>query len=200
MKVLTLGHGKGDNGNMELLKVIQQRRSIRKYKTDPVPDEIVVEILEAARRAPSWANTQVPRFIVVKDQGIKERLRDTLSPTNPARQAMIDAPVVICVAAKRALSGYYQGEPKTNKGDWFMFDAGIAMEHIVLAAWNFGLGTVHVGLFDAEKAEAVLRIPEGFSIVEMSPLGYFEDPTTKETPRKPLAEIAFLNTYGEPLK
>jgi len=77
-----------------------------------------------------------------------------------------------------------------------MFDAGIAMEHIVLAAWNFGLGTVHVGNFDAKKAESLLKIPEGFSIVEMTPLGYFSE-TPRETPRKPLSEIVFLDAFGE---
>lgn len=173
---------------------------MRKYRNDPVPDEIITEILEAARRSPSWANTQVCRFIVVKDPGIREKLVDALRPGNPATQAMKQAPVIICVAAKRGASGYGRGEPRTNKGDWFMFDSGIAMEHIVLAAWNFGLGTVHVGSFDAEKVEALLKIPEGFSMVEMTPLGYFDDPVGPETPRKPLSEIAFLDTFGKALK
>ena len=77
-----------------------------------------------------------------------------------------------------------------------MFDAGIAMEHIALAAWNFGLGTVHVGSFDAEKAEGVLEIPLGYSITEMMPVGYFDD-IPRETPRKPLSEIIFLNRFGQ---
>jgi nitroreductase len=182
---------------MDILKVIGERRSVRKYKTDPIPEEIIREILDAGRLAPSWANTQVSRFIVVKDQAVKEALRDTLTPTNPSRAAMTDAPCVICVIAKNGSSGYYKGQPSTNKGDWFMFDAGISMEHIVLAAWNFGLGTVHVGNFDAEKAEEALKIPEGFSIVEITPLGYFEE-TPKATPRRALKESVFLNAYGEP--
>jgi nitroreductase len=184
---------------MDFMKVIQERRSIRKYKDTPVPNEIIREVLEAARRSPSWANTQVWRFIVVKDQSVKERLQDTLRPTNPARQAMVDAPIVVCIAAQRGRSGFSRGEAATDKGDWFMFDCGIAMEHIVLAAWNFGLGTVHVGLFDAKKADEILQIPEGYNIVEMTPLGYFDE-TPGQTPRKPLEEIAFLNTFGEPLK
>jgi len=182
---------------MDLLKAIHERRSVRKYRTDNIPDEILGEILEAARRSPSWANTQVWRFIVVKDQKVKEGLHDTLTPTNPARAAIIDAPVVICIAAKKWVSGCYKGAPTTDKGDWFMFDAGIAMEHIVLAAWNFGLGTVHVGNFDAKKAEEVLKIPEGYSITEITPVGYFDE-IPRETPRKPLSEITFLNTFGEP--
>ncbi|HEX2965674.1 MAG TPA: nitroreductase family protein [Syntrophorhabdaceae bacterium] len=184
---------------MDFIKVIQERRSIRKYKNTPIPDEILREILEAARYSPSWANTQVWRLIVVKDNGLKVRLQSTLLPTNPARNAIVESPVLICVAAKRGLSGFKKGEPATDKGDWFMFDCGIAMEHVVLAACNFGLGTVHVGLFDAPAVNEILEIPEGYSIVEMSPLGYFDE-IPKQTPRKPLSEIAFLNKFGNPLE
>ncbi len=182
---------------MDLLKAIHDRRSIRKYRNDNIPDEILGEILEAARYSPSWANTQVWRFIIVKDQKVKEGLHDALTPTNPARAAMIDAPVIICVAAKSGVSGCYKGAPTTDKGEWFMYDAGIAMEHIVLAAWNFGLGTVHVGAFDAKKAEEVLGIPAGYRITGMTPLGYFDE-TPRETPRKPLSEIVFLDAFDEP--
>ncbi|HME43133.1 MAG TPA: nitroreductase family protein [Syntrophorhabdales bacterium] len=182
---------------MELLTAIQERRSVRKYKSKPVPEKILDEILDAARLSPSWNNTQVWRFIVVKDQEIRARLSETMGPTNPARAAFLDAPMVICAAAQRGSSGYYKGESTTNKGDWFMYDVAIAMEHLVLAAWQFGLGTVHVGLFDASKAEEILKIPEGYSIVSMTPLGYFETPPNAR-PRKPLTEIAFLNAFGEP--
>jgi len=182
---------------MDLIKAIHERRSVRKFKKDNIPDEIITEILDAARWSPSWANTQVCRYIVVKDQTIKEKLSDTLSPNNPARNGIIEAPVVICLFAKRGVSGFYKGTASTNKGDWFMFDAGIAMEHIVLAAWNFGLGTVHVGMFDADKAQAFLSIPSEFSIVEMTPLGYFDD-VPKATPRKHLQELTFLDKFGNP--
>lgn len=182
---------------MELLKAIKDRRSVRHYRGDSIPDEILAEVLGAARCSPSWANTQVWRFIVVKDTGIKERLRDCLGPQNPARAAIVEAPVVICVAAQRNVSGCRNGTPTTNKGDWFMFDAGIALEHIALTAWNFGLGTVHVGSFDADKAEDILNIPDGYSITEMMPLGYFDE-VPRETPRKPLSGITYLDRFGEP--
>ena len=185
---------------MDIIKIIKERRSVRKYKKDSVPDEVILDIVDAARAAPSWANTQVCQYIVVKDQKTKELLSDTLTPTNPARAALIDAPVVLCIVAKRGVSGYYRGEPSTDKeGYWFMFDAGIAMEHIVLTAWNFGLGTVHVGAFDAKKAEAVLMIPEGFSIVEITPVGYFDE-IPKPTPRKKLEEITYIDSFGKPFK
>ena len=182
---------------MELLKVIGERRSVRRFKEDPVPDEILKEVLEAARWAPSWANTQVCRYIVVRDQRIKKELSDALPPGNPAKAAVVEAPLVICIYAKREVSGFYKGTPATDKGDWFMFDAGIAMEHVALAAWNFGLGTVHVGMFDAKKAEEALKIPEGFSMVEMTPLGYFAA-VPRPTPRKPLKDLVSLNTCGQP--
>jgi len=185
-----------DNIGMELLKTIKERRSVRHYRSDTIPDEILLEILEAARRSPSWANTQVWRFIVVKDPGTKEKLRDCLGPQNPARAAIIEAPVIMCVAAQRNVSGCRNGTPTTNKGDWFMFDAGIVLEHIALAACNFGLGTVHVGSFDAVKAEKALKIPEGYSITEMMPVGYFDE-VPRETPRKPLSEITYLDQFGE---
>jgi nitroreductase len=185
---------------MDILRVIQERRSVRKYKNDMVPDEVIVDVIDAARAAPSWANTQVCQYIVVKDQKTKEFLSDTLTPTNPARAALIDAPVVLCILAKRGVSGFYRGEPSTDKeGYWFMFDAGIAMEHIVLAAWSFGLGTVHIGSFDAKKAETVLHIPDGFSIVEMTPIGYFDE-LPKPPPRKKLEEITYLDSFGQPFE
>lgn len=182
---------------MELLKAIKERRSVRHYRNDNVPDEILTEIIDAARRSPSWANTQVWRFIVVKDAAIKKALRDCLGPQNPARAAMIEAPIIICVAAQRNVSGCRGGTPTTNKGDWLMFDAGIAMEHIALAAWNFGLGSVHVGSFDAGKAEEVLKIPKGYSITEMMPLGYFDE-VPRKTPRKSLSEITYLDRFEVP--
>ena len=184
---------------MDILKAMQERRSVRRYRTDPVPEEILFEVLEAARQAPSWANTQISRFIIVRDSETKKLLSDTLVSNNPSRNAVIEAPMVICLVAKKGVSGSYKGQAVTDKGDWFMFDAGIAMEHLVLAAWNFGLGTCHVGYFDAKKAEAILNIPEGYAIVEITPLGYF-DTVPAATPRKPLQELIYLDHFGEPYK
>jgi nitroreductase len=124
-------------------------------------------------------------------------LSDTLPPINPAKAAILEAPVVVCLVAKRDYcSGFIKGQPATDKGDWFMFDGGIAMEHIVLAAWSFGLGTCHVALFDAGKAEEILGIQKGFSIVEMSPLGYFQE-MPRPTHRIKLTDIVFLDRFGE---
>lgn len=180
---------------MDISKVIKDRRSIRRYKKEPVADAKILECIEAARLAPSWANTQVSRYVVIKDQAIRQALAGTLTTGNPARQAMLDAPCAVCLVSQRNLAGMKKGEAVTDKGDWFMFDGGIAMEHLVLTAWSLGLGTVHVGAFDSKKAEEILAVPEGFSVVSMTPLGYFEEhPGPK--PRKGLDEVLYLNQFG----
>jgi nitroreductase len=181
---------------MDLLDTIRERKSIRKYKKDPVPEAVLLQVFEAGRLAPSWANTQTWRFILVSEAETKARLLEALTSNNPARQAFIDAPHIICLAAQKGISGLKKGEPVTNKGDWFMFDAGIAMEHIALAAWNFGLGTCHVGAFDAKKVEEVLEIPEGYAIVEMTPVGY-PDEKPQPRPRKPLSELLYRDRFGK---
>lgn len=181
---------------MDLLDTIRGRKSIRKYKKNPIPESIILQIFEAARLAPSWANTQTWRFILVSDPAVKAGLAEALTSNNPARSGLVDAPCVICVAAQKGISGLKKGEPVTDKGDWFMFDAGIVMEHVALAAWNFGLGTCHVGAFDAKKVEEVLAIPEGYAIVSMTPLGY-PDEKPDDRPRKAMKEILFLDTFGK---
>lgn len=183
---------------MDLMKVIRGRQSIRKYKNQAVTDETLLECLDAARLAPSWANTQVSRFVVVRDQALKEGLYGALGVNNPARQAFLDAPCVVCLVAQRGLSGMKKGEPMTDKGDWFMYDAGIAMEHFVLAAWERGLGTVHVGAFDSKKAEETLGVTAGYSIVAMTPVGYFAE-TPSPVPRKALKDLVYLDRFDKPL-
>ena len=186
---------------MEVLEAIQTRRSIRRYQDTPVDDKVVETVLEAARWAPSWANTQCWRFIVVREGGTKTRLADTLianpdvSEINPADKAIRNAPVVIVACAELGKSGIYHGEASTDKGDWYMFDVALAMQNLTLAAHSMGLGTVHVGSFDAKEVASILRVPEGFCVVEMTPLGY-PDQQPKPRPRKELAEVFFYDTWG----
>ncbi len=182
---------------MEVLEAIKNRRSIRQYKTTPVDDKTIELVLEAARWAPSWANTQCWRFILVRDSKIKTEVANTLSETNRAREAIMKAPVLIVACAELGKSGYRQGEPTTDKGDWYMFDVALAMQNLVLAAHSLGLGTVHVGLFDAKKAASILGVPPGFCVVEMTPLGY-PDQEPAPRPRKELSEIVFHDRYGTP--
>ena len=156
----------------ELMQVLKGRRSIRNYQDQAVPEEVLNLILEAVQWSPSWANTQCWEVVVVKDQEIKRRLQETLSQGNPATRAMVEAPVVLVLCGKQGVSGFYKGQVTTKLGDWFMFDLGLATQSLCLAAWNLGLGTVVVGLFDHNLAAAVLGVPEGYELVAMLPLGY----------------------------
>ena len=188
---------------MEVQEAIKSRRSIRKYQTTPVDDSTLELILEAARWAPSWSNTQCWRLIVVRDNKTKAELANTLLSVgkggppdgNPAFRAISSAPVVIVACAKLGESGFYGEEPATDKGDWYFFDVALAMQNLVLAAHALGLGTVHVALMDAKKAASVLQVPEGFCVVEMTPLGY-PDQEPRPRPRKELNEIVSYEKFS----
>ncbi len=178
------------------MQAIRERRSVRRYRPDPVKPEDLQAVLEAARLAPSWANTQCWRFVVVRDPETKARLAGALNPGNPATAAITGAPVVIAACAATGQSGYKRGQVQTDKGDWFMFDVGIAMQNLALAAYSLGLGTVHVGLLDAAKAAEALGLPPGVVFVEMTPLGYPDEPP-RVIPRKDISEIVFYEKYGQ---
>jgi len=180
---------------MEVQEAIKSRRSIRKYRPDPVDDQTLEMVLEAARLAPSWDNSQCWRLVVVRDAAIKSELADTLPESNPARKAVRNAPVVIVACAELGKAGYIGGKLSSDKGDWFMFDVAIAMQNLVLTAQSLGLGTVYIGWFNEAKASQVLEIPEGACVVAMTPLGY-PDQQRNPTPRKGLDEIVFHEKFG----
>ncbi len=156
----------------DLITAIKDRRSIRNYLNKEVPEAVLNQVLEAVRWAPSWANTQCWEVVVVKDLEIKQKLQETLSKGNPATRSIVEAPIVLALCGKTGSSGYYKDQVTTKFGDWLLFDLGIAMQSLCLAAHDLGLGTVVVGLFDHAKAMEVLGLPEGYELVAMTPLGY----------------------------
>jgi len=166
---------------MELMEAIRNRRSIRRYKPDPVPENVLKEVLEAARLAPSWANRQCWRFIVVKDK--EKRKKITM------RDWAAEAPVVIVGCADPNASGNKFGQP------YYMLDMGIAIEHLMLAATEHGLGTCWIGgQFDEPTVKQVLNIPEGLRVVALTPLGY-PDEKPEAKPRKSLHEILSVDSF-----
>lgn len=181
---------------MEVLDAIATRRSIRRYKDTPIDEATLEKILEAARWAPSWANTQCWRLVVVRDNDVRDGLVEALSENNPATKALQNAPVTIVACAKLERSGYYHGEAQTARGDFYMFDVALAMQNLVLAAHALGLGTVHVGLFDHDKVGELLNLPDGYTVVELTPLGY-PDREATAPPRKELAEIIVYDRFTE---
>jgi nitroreductase len=188
---------------VDTLEAIKHRRSIRTYKTDPVDDKTLEIILDAARLAPSWANTQCWKFIVIRDNTIKTQLLDTFvqrTPTsgdNPAKKSFKSAPVVVVSCAEKRISGFEEAKAATDKGEyWFLYDVGVAMENLVLAATSLGLSTVHIGLFDTAKVAEILGVPDNYAVVSMTPLGYSEH-QPKPRPRKTLEEIIFREKFGQ---
>jgi len=187
---------------MDIQEAITNRRSIRKYKPDRLDDKVIQAVLEAARLAPSWGNSQCWRFVVVQDPIRKEKLANTLigitDRPNRVADAMKQAPVAIAVCAQPGQSGYTYREPKepaTDKGEWwYMFDTALATQNLVLAAHATGLGTVIVGAFDAKKAAEVLEVPPGYVVVALTPLGY-PDEIPNARPRKELSEIVYYNCF-----
>ena len=188
---------------MEVFDAIRTRRSIRHYRDEPVDDDTVYKVLEAAHWAPSWKNTQCWRFIVVRDTETKARIADSLVKVkfdnelvdNAGTAAIKQAPVLIVLCAEIGKAGYgTEGTPVTDKGDWFMFDIALAMENLVLASHALGLGTVIVGGFDAGKTAGILGVPDNLTVVAMTPLGF---PAHKGqiSPRKNLSEVIYHEKY-----
>lgn len=169
----------------DFMSIIKERRSIRNYESKSIPDDLLNTVLESIRWAPSWANTQCWDVVVVKDDTLKEKLQEIIAPKNPATKAITSAPVVLALCGKLQTSGYYKDEVVTKFGDWFMFDLGLATQNLCLTAHHLGLGTVIVGLFDHDKAKAILKVPDSHELLVLIPLGYpakiSKTPKRKET-------------------
>jgi nitroreductase len=166
---------------MDVLQAISVRRSIRRFKPDPVPESILLKVLEAARLAPSAGNRQPWRFIVIKEASRRE---DIARAAN--NQGFVgEAPIVIVVLGD------------SNASRWFKQDPMIAAEHICLEAAELGLGTCWIGAFDEKEVKGILNVPDGLSVVCLLPLGFpAESPAARV--RKNLEENFHSETYGRP--
>ena len=132
---------------MDFIDLVRKRRSIRKYKSDPVTEEKLKYVLEAARIAPSWQNRQCWKYIIVTDEALRKKIIERTSPPTlptdgrPARPRdwAAQAPIIIVGCADPTKSG--------NKDDkqYYLLDMGISMEHLMLAAAEQGLGTCWIG-------------------------------------------------------
>lgn len=179
---------------MDLYDVVRARRSVRKFTPDPVDEGVLDRLLEAAQWAPSWAHSQCCEVVVVSNPEGKAALQASLPPTNPAFRAMVDAPLVVAFCAKTGKSGFYKGQAATVRGDWMMFDVGLAMQNFMLAAHAEGLATVCVGLFDAAAAGRAVGVPEGIEVISLTPLGH-PAAESKIPPRKERGDFAHREHY-----
>lgn len=177
----------------DILEIITTRRSVRNFEEKDIPEEMIEKVLESVKWAPTWANTQCHEIIVIKDKAIREDLK-SITGKNPAAKAYTTAPILIAVCAKLKSSGYYKGEAPTKFGDWFMFDLGIVSQNICLTAHALGLGTVIVGMFDHDKVNRVLKVPEGYETVALIPMGYpVKIPSAPK--RREISEFVHNNTF-----
>lgn len=152
---------------------ITGRRSIRKFTGQSVSHGVIEQIVEAASFAPSWKNTQITRYIAVEGDK-KAALAGCTSTYAGNGDIMNQSPMVIAVTMLKGRSGYERdGSFSTPKGaGWQMFDAGIAVQTFCLAAYEQGLGTVIMGLFDEAEASAVLGLPEDRELAALIAIGY----------------------------
>ena len=149
------------------------RRSIRQFTEQPVSHELLSQIVETASYAPSWKHTQIVRYIAVEGE-TKDKLAACTSTFPNNGTIMNNAPMVVAVTIIKGRSGFERdGSYTTNRGDsWQMYDAGVASEAFCLAAYEQGLGTVILGIFDQEEASRVLQIPEDRDLIALIPIGY----------------------------
>jgi len=180
---------------MDALEAIRTRRSTRVFSDRPVEPEKLRTVLDAARRAPSWANMQCWRFVVVTDQKLKTAISKMSSvdpffaekgyKSNPSQKALAEAPLVIVACGVPNQSGDMRGQ------QYYMTDVGAAAQNIMLAAHAEGLGSVFVSIFDEKALADLLGIPPYIGIVGLIPLGYPVGESTCSPPRKPLNEIVY---------
>jgi nitroreductase len=186
---------------MDLFDAIRNRRSIRRYADKPVENDKLAAVLEAVRQAPSWANMQCWRMVVVRDKAVKEKISDLsyvesyFAPkgykANPSKKALAEAPMIIVLCAEPQQSGAIWGQ------NYYLVDAGIASQNLMLAAHGQGLGTVFVGVYDEVKVKGILNIPQNVRVIGLFPLGYPASEQKDGPPRKPIQEICFEGQWGE---
>jgi nitroreductase len=203
---------------MDIFEVIRERRSVRKFKEEDIPDKLVRTILDAARRAPSAGNFQPWLFIIIRDDQLKEKSRAFLG-NRALRYAESDE-------GKRELekhghdersrwieavrSGRFQAHMNKapvliavfgdTKSPYYIHDCCAATENLILAAQGLGLGSCWIdpGFGDdltESQFRRLLKVPRNYRIVSLVAIGFSAD-TSKPRPRKDIDKIAFLNEYG----
>ncbi|MBQ6887702.1 MAG: nitroreductase family protein [Lachnospiraceae bacterium] len=175
---------------MTTKECIMGRRSIRQFSDQPISEDVLSEIVEMASYAPSWKHTQITRYIAVTGDA-KAKIAAECTDAHPNNGNIISsAPMLIAVTIIKNRSGYERdGSFSTPKGSgWQMFDAGIASQTFCLAAYEKGIGSVILGIFDEAKASAILEIPEDRELIALIPIGYpAEEPAAPK--RKPVTDL-----------
>lgn len=178
---------------MDLITGIKERRSVRRFADKPVPRELITEIVEIARYAPSWKNTQIARYIVVDDpEKIAALANDKCTYGFEFNiKTIAKAPAVVLLTVVEGRSGFEKdGSFSTPKEDrWQTFDAGIAAQTFCLAAYEKGIGSVILGYFDDAEIKKVIPIPEGQQVGAIIPIGFLPEGEVAAPPRKDVSAL-----------
>ena len=171
---------------MQVHEAIKNRRSVRAYKSDPIPEQSLRKVLEAARLAPSAHNDQDWKFIIIKDIKKKKQLAQAAQ----SQSFIAEAPVVIAAVAlnpERVMSCEVPA---------YAINLTIAVDHMTLQACEQGLGTCWIGAFSQEQVKKILNIPDQYKVVALLPLGFPADSPKPKT-RKSLEEIICYENFNE---
>ncbi|MCR5498488.1 MAG: nitroreductase family protein [Paludibacteraceae bacterium] len=168
---------------MDFLKLSESRYSVRGYQSRPVPDELLDKVLASARLAPSAVNKQPWKFVVVRSEEAKNRLRACYD-----REWFATAPVYIVVCGDHSASWKRPSDGK----DHCDIDVAIATEHITLSAASLGLGTCWVCNFDAVACKTMLGLPEEWEPCVIIPIGF---PATEAIPSKNRKDLSEIVSY-----
>lgn len=163
---------------MEFLELAKKRYSCRAYKSDPIEDDKLQQVLEAARLAPTACNLQPFQLIVIHTMGREADLRRIYSSS-----WFTQAPIIICACAIPSESW-----KRRDGKNYCEVDVTIAMDHLILAATNLGLGTCWIGAFNPDSAREILGLPDDVEPIAFTPLGYPQDSPGHKS-RKSLNEI-----------
>lgn len=157
---------------MKFDKVLTGRRSIRRWSDTPITHEEIKKVLKAAQLAPSWKNSQSARFYVVTQDSLLEQLKENgLPPFNQNNSDKAPCLIVACFEVNKSglgADGKYANECEEG---WSYFDLGLAVENMCLEAYNLGLGTLIMGIRNAEAIRTMLHIPENQKICAVIALG-----------------------------
>lgn len=176
---------------MEAIECIKTRRSVRRFTDEPIGEEVLQKIVEAAVMSPSWKNSQTIRYHIVTDKELIAQIADKGIPHEKNNRTVHGCSALAVQTIAGGICGFNEdGSPTTEKGNgWEMYDAGIAAQTFCLAAHNYGVGTVIMGITDYRKIKEFLNIPENEIVAGVIPMGYpAEQPTAPK--RKALEEIA----------
>lgn len=175
---------------MTAKECIKGRRSIRKFKDTKIDRQLLEDIIETASYAPSWKHTQIVRYIAIEG-ALKNKIGSECTEVFPNNGVIIqNAPMLIAVTVIKNRCGYERdGSFTTPRGDtWQMYDAGVASEAFCLAAYEQGIGSVIMGIFDGDAVSSLLEIPEDRELVALIPIGYpDEEPVAPR--RKPVSDL-----------